>query len=77
MKSTTAKRDYEVPTSSSNTVYLAKSMTIREDQYMDITSLAAYNKLFRRKPDTVSAVVRAALDHYLSITDDSYRYIGR
>ncbi|MCL1847568.1 MAG: hypothetical protein FWF91_06330 [Coriobacteriia bacterium] len=40
---------------------------------MDITSLAAYNKLLRKKPDTVSAVVREALDHYLSITDDSYR----
>jgi len=63
--------------SNNDTVFVAKSMTLREDQYMDITSLAAYNKLLRRKPDSVSAVVREALDQYLSSTDDSYRYIGK
>jgi len=63
--------------SNSDAVYVAKSMTLREDQYMDITSLAAYNKLLRRKPDSVSAVVREAIDQYLSVTDDSYRYIGK
>ena len=61
----------------SDVVFVAKSMTLREDQYTDITSLAAYNKLLRKKPDTVSAVVREALDQYLSVTDDSYRYIGK
>ena|GEM_PF-4007306 len=63
----------QTPAGDTDVPYLAKSITIREDQYMDITSLAAYNKLLRKKPDTVSAVVREALDHYLSITDDSYR----
>ena len=58
-------------------VYVAKSMTLREDQYMDITSLAAYNKILRKKPDSVSAVVREALDQYLAVTDDAYRYIGK
>ena len=71
------KKENEVSTDNNDTVYLAKSMTIREDQYMDITSLAAYNKLLRKKPDTASAVVREALDHYLSMTDDAYRYIGQ
>ena len=69
--------NYAIGTSNNDTVFVAKSMTLREDQYMDITSLAAYNKLLRRKPDSVSAVVREALDQYLSTTDDSYRYIGK
>ena len=69
--------DCAIETSNNDIVLVAKSMTLREDQYMDITSLAAYNKLLRRKPDSVSAVVREALDQYLSTADDSYRYIGK
>jgi len=64
-------------TGNNDAVYVAKSMTLREDQYIDITSLAAYNKILRRKPDSVSAVVREALDQYLAVTDDAYRYIGK
>jgi len=67
------KGSNELPISENDTVYVAKSMTLREDQYMNITSLEAYNKLLRKKPDTVSGVVREALDAYLSTTDDSYR----
>ena len=59
--------------SDNGAAFVAKSMTLREDQYLNITSLAAYNKLLRKKPDTVSGVVREALDAYLSTTDDSYR----
>ena len=66
-----------IETSNIDAVYVAKSVTLREDQYMDITSLAAYNKLLRKKPDSVSAVVREALDQYLASTDDAYRYIGK
>ena len=72
-KSTKKSEAFQVTGSEADIPYLAKSITIREDQYIDITSLAAFNKLMRKKPDTVSGVVREALDYYLSVTDDSYR----
>jgi hypothetical protein len=56
--------------------FISKSMTIRGDQYMDVTAFAAYNKLTRKKPDTVSAVLREAIDLYLSEADDTFRHIG-
>ena len=55
--------------------YIAKTITIRDDQFDDVTSMAAYNKLKRRNPDTVSGVVREALDLYIAQVDDAYRYI--
>jgi hypothetical protein len=55
--------------------YIAKTITIRDDQFDDVTSMAAYNKLKRREPDTVSSVVREALDMYIAQADDAYRYI--
>ena len=55
--------------------YIAKTITIRDDQFNDVTSMAAYNKLKRREPDTVSSVVREALDLYIAQADDAYRYI--
>jgi hypothetical protein len=55
--------------------YVAKTITVRDDQLDDVTSLAAYNKLKRRDPDTVSGVIRDALDMYIAQADDSYRYI--
>jgi len=70
----TGEKGGQQPTARGNdTVFLAKSMTLREDQYLNITSLAAYNKLVRKKPDTVSGVVREALDHYLASVDESYK----
>jgi len=50
---------------------LVKSMAIREDQYNNILSLAAYNKLRREKPDTFSGIVRKALDDYILKADVS------
>ena len=52
---------------------IAKSMTLRSAQYDEISAYAAYNKLTRKKPNTVSAVVRDALDLYLSKVDGSFR----
>jgi len=70
---TKVQGESQATASESHNGYLAKSMTLREDQYLNITSLSAYNKLIRKKPDTVSAVVREALDQYLATVDDSYR----
>ena len=57
--------------------FVSKTMTIRGDQYVDLISLAAYNKLTRQKPDTVSGIVRVAITRYLSEADDTYRSFRR
>jgi len=54
-----------------------KSFTLFREQLEDIESLAAYNKLIRKKPDSASAVVREAIDQYLSSTDKSFRKFVR
>ena len=64
-----------VATDSGQVNYVAKTITIRDDQFDDVTSMAAYNKLKRRDPDTVSSVIREALDLYIAQADDAYRYI--
>ena len=55
--------------------YIAKSFTIRENQYDDIYTFAAYNKLTGKQPDNTSAVVREALDYYLLSVDDTWRNV--
>ena len=53
--------------------YVSKTITIRGDQYRDLVSLAAYSTLMRKKPDSVSGIVRVAIEQYLSGVDDSYK----
>jgi hypothetical protein len=61
---------------STESAFVSKTMTIRGDQYVDLISLSAYNRLTRRKPDTVSGIVRDAITRYLSEADDTYRSFG-
>ena len=53
--------------------YVSKTLTIRGDQYVDLVSLSAYNRLMRKKPDSVSGIVRVAIENYLSGVDGSFR----
>ena len=40
-------------------------VALRSDQVADLTALAAYNVITRKGPDSVSAIVREAIDRYL------------
>jgi hypothetical protein len=52
---------------------LVRSFAIRTDQFENLTALSAYNKLKRIQPDSVSAIVREAIDQYLERADDTFR----
>jgi hypothetical protein len=52
---------------------LVRSFAIRSDQFENLTSLSAYNKLKRIQPDSVSAIVRDAIDGYLAKADGAFR----
>jgi len=53
--------------------YKSKSITLLESQYEDIVSIAAYNKLTRSGPSSVSEIIRDALDQYLAAVGDDYK----
>ena len=52
--------------------FIAKSMTLREDQYDLISALAAYYKLTKQNPSSVSGIVREALDLYMKNIDPAF-----
>jgi hypothetical protein len=72
-KTASTKAKTAAPRGSGESTALVRSFAIRSDQFENLTALSAYNKLKRIQPDSVSAIVREAIDHYLERADDTFR----